>query len=69
MDQQLGTQTGYDPIRPPEWSAFAEPTGRKIKKEKSLLREYAETILIALLAAVLLRLFVVSAYHVSSGSM
>jgi signal peptidase I len=69
MDQQLGTQTGYDPIRPPEWSAFAERTGRQPKKEKSLLREYAETITIALLAAVLLRLFVVSAYHVSSGSM
>jgi len=43
--------------------------GRKVKREKSLLREYAETIIIALLLAALLRIFVVSAYRVSSGSM
>jgi signal peptidase I len=42
---------------------------KKIKKEKSLVREYVETIVIALLVAVLLRVFVVSAYRVSSGSM
>lgn len=44
-------------------------SGKKIKREKSLIREYAETIVIALLVAVLLRVFVVSAYRVSSGSM
>jgi len=43
--------------------------GRKVKREKSLLREYAETIIIALLLAAVLRIFVVSAYRVSSGSM
>lgn len=42
---------------------------RKGKTIKSLLREYAETIIIALLVAVILRVFVVSAYRVSSGSM
>lgn len=42
---------------------------KKGKKGKSLIREYAETIIIALLVAVLLRVFVVSAYRVSSGSM
>lgn len=69
MDQQLGTQAGYDPVSPPDWTAVADKLSRKQKKGKSLLREYLETILIALLAAVLLRLFVVSAYHVTSGSM
>jgi len=40
------------------------------KKEfKPLWREYLETAIIALVAAVLLRIFVVSAYRVSSGSM
>jgi len=42
---------------------------RKIRKGRSLVREYVETIVIALLVAVLLRVFVVSAYRVSSGSM
>jgi signal peptidase I len=42
---------------------------KKGKTEKSLIREYIETIVIALLVAVLLRVFVVSAYRVSSGSM
>ncbi len=41
----------------------------KGKTIKSLLREYAETIAIAILVAVILRIFVVSAYRVSSGSM
>ena len=39
------------------------------RPEKPLWREYLETGLLALLAAVLLRLFVVSAYRVSSASM
>jgi len=39
------------------------------KEPKPLWREYAETAVIALLAAVLLRLFVVSAYRVNSASM
>jgi signal peptidase I len=44
-------------------------SSKKAKKEKSLIREYIETIAIALLVALLLRVFVVSAYRVSSGSM
>ncbi|MEA1981260.1 MAG: signal peptidase I [candidate division Zixibacteria bacterium] len=39
------------------------------KERKPLWREYLETTIIALLAAVLLRVFVVSAYKVSSSSM
>lgn len=39
------------------------------KDRKPLWREYLETALIALVAAVLLRIFVVSAYRVNSGSM
>jgi signal peptidase I len=39
------------------------------RKQKPVWREYAEVILISLLAALLLRLFVVSAYRVDSNSM
>jgi len=39
------------------------------KYEKPLWREYMETAIIALVAAVILRIFVVSAYRVSSSSM
>jgi len=42
---------------------------RRQKPRKPLWREYAETALIALVAAILLRIFVVSAYRVSSSSM
>ncbi len=40
-----------------------------LRQGKPRWREYVETIVIALLAAALLRIFVVSAYRVSSGSM
>ncbi len=40
-----------------------------VKYEKPLWREYLETAIIALVAAVILRIFVVSAYRVSSSSM
>ena len=39
------------------------------KERKPLWREYLETAIVALVAAVLLRIFVVSAYHVNSASM
>ena len=39
------------------------------KEKKPLWREYLETAIIALVAALLLRIFVVSAYRVSSSSM
>lgn len=41
----------------------------KRRERKPLWREYVETALVALIAAVLLRMFVVSAYRVNSGSM
>ncbi len=41
----------------------------KRKEPKPLWREYVEVILISFVAAILLRLFVVSAYRVDSGSM
>ncbi len=52
--------------------AEAEKQASKVlhrKQPKPLWREYLETAIIALVAAVLLRLFVVSAYRVNSGSM
>lgn len=52
--------------------AETQDQARKVlnqKEPKPLWREYAETAVIALLAAVLLRLFVVSAYRVNSASM
>lgn len=42
---------------------------RRERPQKPIWREYAETAAIALVAAILLRLFVVSAYRVSSASM
>jgi signal peptidase I len=71
MDNQFGTDTNdfevgglldQKPVKPPKSS-------KKIKFEKPIWREYVETIVIALLAALILRVFVLSAYRVSSGSM
>jgi signal peptidase I len=42
---------------------------RQYREKKPLWREYLETAVVALVAAVLLRVFVVSAYRVSSSSM
>ncbi len=42
---------------------------RRYREPKPLWREYFDTALIALIAAILLRVFVVSAYRVSSSSM
>lgn len=50
----------------------AQKNARKVRNfriRKPLWREYAETAVIALIAAVLLRVFVVSAYKVTSSSM
>ncbi|MFH1700897.1 MAG: signal peptidase I [Candidatus Zixiibacteriota bacterium] len=44
-------------------------SGKKTRIEKPIWRQYVETIAIALLAALILRVFIVSAYRVSSGSM
>ncbi len=52
--------------------AETQKEARKVlqrKERKPLWREYAETAVIALVAAVLLRVFVVSAYRVNSSSM
>jgi signal peptidase I len=40
-----------------------------LKKEKSVLREYAEAIIIALILALFIRTFVVQAFKIPSGSM
>ena len=39
----------------------------KIKKKKSVFREYVEAILIALLVALTLRFFVIEAFKIPSG--
>lgn len=69
-------ETGFDfqPSPELEQSFQTKPhQAPEIKKElrqgKPRWREYVETIAIALLAAILLRVFVVSAYRVASGSM
>lgn len=41
----------------------------KQKKKKSMIREYAEAILIALFFALIIRTFIVAAYKIPSGSM
>ncbi len=41
----------------------------KLKKQKSVLREYAEAIIIALLLALFIRTFIVQAFKIPSGSM
>jgi signal peptidase I len=70
MDQQMPVQPGFDIDNYIARKDVAPPKpGKKKKKGKSVFREYAETIIIALLVAVVLRIFVVSAYRVSSGSM
>lgn len=40
-----------------------------MQKQKSIIREYLEVVLLSIAVAILLRLFVVSAYRVESGSM
>jgi len=70
MEQNYRTEPQFgrdDPFARQEVIPY--PRGKKAKKEKSTLRSYVETIVLALLIALFLRLFVVSAYHVSSGSM
>ena len=52
---------------PPEVTPARE--SRRVTVGKPVWREYLETIIIAILAALILRLFIVSAYRVSSGSM
>ncbi len=70
MDQQIPVQPGFDVDNYIARQDVAPPRpGKKKKKGKSVFQEYAETIIIALLVAVVLRVFVVSAYRVSSGSM
>jgi len=71
METPFGTQEyGVEEPYKPQTTLVVKPgKGKKARKEKSLIREYIETIVIALLVAVLLRVFVVSAYRVSSGSM
>ena len=46
-----------------------EPTKETKVKKKSLIREYTEAILIALLLALLIRTFIVQAFKIPSGSM
>jgi len=71
MDQLYGFQNDLDVKQDPlkRQEVLPPKKSKKKKRPKSVVREYAETILIALLAALLLRVFVISAYHVSSGSM
>ncbi|HDL04443.1 MAG TPA: signal peptidase I [candidate division Zixibacteria bacterium] len=62
LEEFQQVETSKKPERP------VKPT-KKTKKIKPLWREYVEVLFISLAAAVLLRLFVVSAYRVDSASM
>lgn len=48
---------------------MAEPSREPARKKKSIFREYAEAIIIALLLALFIRTFVVQAFKIPSGSM
>src|SRR5437870_13885793 len=53
----------------PEPRSAAEAVSRPVPKQKSPTREYAETLRVALLLALLIRMFVVQAFKIPSGSM
>ncbi|MCP4569863.1 MAG: signal peptidase I, partial [FCB group bacterium] len=67
MPPGFGNEVKEEPIY--RQQVVAPKSDIKIKTQKPIWRAYLETIAIALLAALILRVFVVSAYHVSSGSM
>ena len=46
-----------------------QPHNQKEKKKKNIFREYSEAILFALVAAMILRIFVVQAFRIPTGSM
>ncbi|MFU8819510.1 MAG: signal peptidase I [Desulfurivibrio sp.] len=48
---------------------MADTTRESVRKERSVFREYAEAIIIALLLALFIRTFVVQAFKIPSGSM
>src|SRR3989442_1732426 len=50
-------------------SAAADAVSRPVPKQKSTAREYAEALGVALLLALLIRMFVVQAFKIPSGSM
>ena len=50
-------------------AVFGEPSARSRPGRKSLVREYAEAIVVAMLLAFAIRVFVVQAFKIPSGSM
>ena len=50
-------------------AVFSEPSARSRPGRKSLVREYAEAIVVAMLLAFAIRVFVVQAFKIPSGSM
>ena len=44
-------------------------TKRPVRKKKNIIREYVEAILVALIAALILRIFVIQAFRIPTGSM
>ena len=50
-------------------STMLHPQDRKDKKKKNIIREYSEAILFALVAAMILRIFVIQAFRIPTGSM
>ncbi len=62
---ELATDAGPEAVVVPE----AVPGAEAIRPRKSVLREYAEAIVVAILLAFAIRVFVVQAFKIPSGSM
>ncbi|MBM4127126.1 MAG: signal peptidase I [Nitrospira sp.] len=67
LDKLSGSPGGGPPTAEPETKVSEQGTGRA--GAKSIIREYSEAIIVALLLAFAIRVFVVQAFKIPSGSM
>jgi signal peptidase I len=67
LDKLSGSPSGSPPVSGPDTKLSEQSTGRA--GAKSIIREYAEAIIVAMLLAFAIRVFVVQAFKIPSGSM
>lgn len=67
LDKLSGSSSGGPPTAGPEAKLAEQSTGQA--GAKSIIREYSEAIIVALLLAFAIRVFVVQAFKIPSGSM
>lgn len=67
LDKLSGPSSGGPPAAEPEAKLSGQSTGQA--GAKSIIREYSEAIIVALLLAFAIRVFVVQAFKIPSGSM